>query len=168
MFLTKNDFIAARSCQTKLYYKKLGYPSLSDDDPYLEFLADGGYMVETMAKLLFPDGREFGHRVEPEGAFEEARLALEAGNGTFFETTVIHDNLLVRVDILRREGNTLHVIEVKSSSFDSNVDSPNPFRGGRRRPASWWAAIRCNARTVGCSTSRFRHFRWTARINRSD
>ena len=64
MFLTKNDFIAARSCQTKLYYKKLGYPSLSDDDPYLEFLADGGYMVETMAKLLFPDGREFGHRVD--------------------------------------------------------------------------------------------------------
>jgi len=138
MFLTKNDFIAARSCQTKLYYKKLGYPSLSDDDPYLEFLADGGYMVETMAKLLFPDGREFGHRVEPERAFEEARPALEAGNGTFFETTVIHDNLLVRVDILRREGNTLHVIEVKSSSFDSNVDGPNPFRGKRGGILSDW------------------------------
>lgn len=138
MFLTKNDFIAARSCQTKLYYKKLGYPSLSDDDPYLEFLADGGYMVETMAKLLFPDGREFGHRVDPEGAFEEARPALEAGNGTFFETTVIHDNLLVRVDILRREGNTLHVIEVKSSSFDSNVDGPNPFRGKRGGILSNW------------------------------
>ncbi len=138
MFLTKNDFIAARACSTKLYYKKFGYPSLSDDDPYLEFLADGGYMVETMAKLLFPDGKEFGHRMEPERAFDEVRPALEAGNGTFFETTVIHGNLLVRVDILRREGNTLHVIEVKSSSFDSNVDGPNPFRGKRGGILSDW------------------------------
>lgn len=138
MFLTKNDFIAARACQTKLYYKKLGYPSLSDDDPYLEFLADGGYMVETMAKLLFPDGRELGHRVEPERAFAEVQSALEAGNGTFFETTIIHENLLVRVDILRREGDTLHVIEVKSSSFDSNVDGSNPFRGKKGGILSDW------------------------------
>lgn len=138
MFLTKNDFMAARSCQTKLYYKKLGYPSLSDDDPYLEFLADGGYMVETMAKLLFPNGIELGHRVEPESAFDETRTALEAGNSTCFEATVIHNNLLARVDILRRDGNTLHLIEVKSSSFDSNVDGPNPFRGKRGGILSDW------------------------------
>src|SRR5438132_760978 len=117
MFLTKNDFIAARNCQTKLYYKKLDYLSLSDDDPYLEFLADGGYMVEKMAKLLFPDGIELGHRLEPESAFKETRIALEAGNGTFFETTVFHNNVLVRVDILRRDNDVLYVIEVKSSSF---------------------------------------------------
>ena len=137
MFLTKNDFIAARSCQTKLYYKKLGYPSLSDDDPYLEFLADGGYMVETMAKLLFPGGREFG-QVEPERAFDETRTALGVGNGTFFETTVIHNNLLARVDILLRVDDTLRVIEVKSSSFDSNADGPNPFRGKKGGILSEW------------------------------
>ena len=51
MFLTKNNFLTARSCPTKLYFKKLDYPSLSDDDPYLEFLADGGYMVETIILL---------------------------------------------------------------------------------------------------------------------
>jgi len=137
VFLTKNDFIAARSCQTKLYYKKLGYPSLSDDDPYLEFLADGGYMVETMAKLLFPGGREFG-QVEPERAFDETRTALGVGNGTFFEATVIHNNLLARVDILIRVDNTLRVIEVKSSLFDSNADGPNPFRGMKGGILSEW------------------------------
>jgi hypothetical protein len=47
MYLTKSDFKIARTCPTKLYYKKLRYPSLMDDNPYLEFLADGGYMVET-------------------------------------------------------------------------------------------------------------------------
>ncbi len=38
MYLTKDDFILARSCPTKLYYKKLGYLSLADDDLFLDFL----------------------------------------------------------------------------------------------------------------------------------
>jgi Domain of unknown function(DUF2779) len=138
MFLTKNDFIVARTCPTKLYYKKLRYPSLLDDDPYLEFLADGGYMVEAMAKQLFLGGREIGHWEEPMRAFEETRQAVDAGDGTCFEATVIHDNLLARVDILQREGTTLRVIEVKSSSFDSEKDGPNPFRGKKGGILSDW------------------------------
>src|SRR6266480_3076111 len=42
-YLSKSDFKVARTCATKLYYKKLGYPSIRDDDQYLQFLADGGY-----------------------------------------------------------------------------------------------------------------------------
>jgi hypothetical protein len=49
MHLSKSDFKVARSCGTKLYYRKLRYPSNQDDDPYLEFLADGGYMVSECA-----------------------------------------------------------------------------------------------------------------------
>jgi len=60
MRLTKGDFAVGRTCPTKLYYKKHSYPSLSDDDPYLEFLSDAGYMVERMARVLFPDGRDLG------------------------------------------------------------------------------------------------------------
>lgn len=138
MFLTKNDFLVALTCPTKLYYKKLGYPSSLDEDAYLEFLRDGGYMVEAMAKLLFPGGREFGHWTEPERAFRETQSALAAGNGTFFEATVLSNNLLARVDILRREGNVLHLIEVKSSSFDSNEDGSKPFRGKRGGILSDW------------------------------
>lgn len=79
MFLTKSDFTVARTCPTKLYYKKLRYPSLQDDDPYLQFLADGGYMVETMAKLLYPDGREIGRWDKPAEAFAETQRAIAAG-----------------------------------------------------------------------------------------
>lgn len=138
MFLTKSDFLAARTCPTKLYYKKLSYPALQDDDPYMEFLADGGYMVEAMAKLLFPDGRELGQWDEPMRAFQETREALAAGDTTLFEATVIHANLITRVDILRRQGAALHVIEVKSSSFNSQTDGPNPFRGKKGGIVSEW------------------------------
>ena len=50
MYLSKSDFKVARSCATKLYYKKLDYLSVRDDDAYLRFLADGGYMIEAIAK----------------------------------------------------------------------------------------------------------------------
>ena len=138
MQLTKSDFTTARTCATKLYYKKLRYPSLEDENPYLEFLADGGYMVETMAKLLFADGKELGNWEEPDLAFKETSRALEAGSGTLFEATVLHSNLLARVDILRREGDTLRLTEVKSSSIDSSVDGPQPFRGKKGGISSEW------------------------------
>ena len=131
MHLTKSDFILARTCPTKLYYKKLRYPSMADDDPYLEFLRDGGYMVETMAKLLFPEGCESSYARGPEVAAEETERALRAGDATLFQATVIHDDMLVVVDILCRQGSTLRLIEVKSSSVDSCADGPNPFRGKR-------------------------------------
>jgi hypothetical protein len=129
MNLTKSDFKVARTCATKLYYKKLRYPSLDDENPYLEFLADGGYMVEKMAKLLFPDGRELEDWENSEQAFKETGLALETGDGTLFEATILYKALLARIDILRREGGTLKLIEVKSSSMDSDSDGPDPFRG---------------------------------------
>lgn len=139
MNLTKSDFKIARTCPTKLYYNKLRYPSLNDDNPYLEFLADGGYMVEKMAKLLFPDGRELKDWGDSEQAFKEFRLALETGQDvTLFEATVLHNAMLARIDILRREKDTLKLIEVKSSSIDSSISGSNPFRGKKGGISSEW------------------------------
>ena len=54
--LSKSDFKVARSCPTKLYYKKHGYPSANDGNEYMEYLAEGGYAVGKLATLHFPDG----------------------------------------------------------------------------------------------------------------
>ena len=138
MFLTKSDFKVARTCPTKLFFKKLRYSSSMDDNPYLEFLADGGYMVELMAKLLYPDGKEVGNWDKPEAAFAETAKALQSTNVTLFEATIINGKLLARVDILQKKGKTLKLIEVKSTSLDSVADGPNPFRGKRGGIDSGW------------------------------
>src|ERR1051325_1043688 len=138
MNLTKSDFKVAQTCPTKLYYKKLRYASLHDENPYLDFLADGGYMVEKMAKLLFPNGKELEDWEDSEQAFKETCHALETSEITLFEATVLHSTLLARIDILRREGDTLKLIEVKSSSIDSSEDGPNPFRGKKGGISSEW------------------------------
>jgi hypothetical protein len=136
--LTKSDFKVARTCPTKLYYRKRQYPSLNDDDSYLQLLADGGYMVETMAKLLFAEGRTLPYREDPLVGFKETSEALSTGDCTLFEATVLHQSLLARIDILRREGARLKLIEVKSSSIDSDKDGPTPFRTGKGRISSEW------------------------------
>lgn len=139
MRLSKSDFKTARDCPSKLYYKKLRYPSSMDDDPYLVFLADGGYMVETMAKLLFPSGIEVGNWSDPDKAFHETVDHLNRGDVILFEPTVIHGDYLARVDILVKEGKLLKLIEVKSSSVDtSDPEQPNPFRGKRGGISSGW------------------------------
>lgn len=137
MHLSKSDFKVARTCGTKLYYRKLRYPSAQDDNPYLEFLADGGYMVEAIAKLLFPDGREirFDDNV---AAIAETSVALQDENVTLFEATLQHGQLLARVDVLEKRGNHFRLIEVKAKSFHSLEDVPSPFRGRRAGILAKW------------------------------
>jgi len=139
MYLTKSDFKVARTCPAKLFFKKNRYPSLLDENPYLKFLADGGYMVEKMAKLLFEDGIEMESWAEPEKAFAEAaKIIGTRDNVVMFEPTVIHGRYSARIDVLAKEGNVLKLIEVKSSSIDSASDRANPFRGSKGGIESKW------------------------------
>lgn len=69
--LSKSNFKHARSCVTKLYYKKKKYPSLLDEDAYLELLAEGGYMIEEIARRIYPDGVTIDYT----GGREEAALS---------------------------------------------------------------------------------------------
>src|SRR5262249_50231766 len=137
-YLSKSDFKVARTCATKLYYRKLGYPSTLDDDKYLQFLADGGYMVETIAKLLYPGGIEIGFDKGPEESAAETIGLLNAHEEiTLFEATLLFKQRLARVDILRKQGNTFELIEVKAKSVDTSTDE-NPFRGKKGNISSEW------------------------------
>ena len=53
-------------CPTKLFYygKDDEYANLSNEDEFLQALAEGGYQVGELAKLYYPDGhdiKEFGY-----------------------------------------------------------------------------------------------------------
>lgn len=137
MLLSKSDFKVARTCGTKLYYRKLGFPTTLDDDPYVEFLADGGYMVEAIAKLLFPEGSEIIADSAEEG-FAATRQALEQENVTLFQATLIHGQLMAQVDILEKRGNQFRLIEVKAKTVEPREDLPSPFTGKRGGIFSEW------------------------------
>ena len=146
MYLTKSDFKVAQTCPSKLYYKKCRYPSLNDDDEYLTLLAEGGFMVQKIATLLYPEGTEMPFTIDPAKAADDTLRMLEPQNATVFEATIISGNRLARVDILRKFGNELHLIEVKAASYDTIENDeaiaagrPNLFRskGGQSIVAGW-------------------------------
>lgn len=137
MYLSKSDFKVARTCPTKLYYKKLRYPSARDENHYMAFLADGGYMVETIAKLCFPEGVEIGFENGPEASAAVTKAALEAQSVVLFEATLISNGKIARVDILRKRGNIFELIEVKAKSVDTK-ESSDPFRTNRGNLVNEW------------------------------
>jgi hypothetical protein len=118
-YLSKSDYKTARSCPTKLYYRKLRYPSGMDDDPYLEMLADGGYMIEEMARQLHPDAVAISDDASPEEAARLTLAALARPDVSIFQPTFIAGALLARMDILVKRGNDITIIEVKAKSYDS-------------------------------------------------
>ncbi len=140
--LSKSDFKAARSCQAKLYYRELSYPSTKDEDEYLAMLAEGGYMVETLAKLRYPEGVALEYGDDPLAAAEKTREMLKQERVTVFEATVLAGHRLARADILQKQGHEVRLVEVKAKSFDSKENAarlakgePNMFRG-KRKPFS--------------------------------
>lgn len=95
-------------------------------------------MVETMARALFPEGIEISNWANPNKAHKIACKEIEKGDGTWFEPTFLDHPYLVRVDILRRSGKVIELIEVKSSSVEPVDDVESPFRGKRGTITSKW------------------------------
>lgn len=124
-YLSKSDYKIAHDCHTKLFYKKKEYPSTNDSNEYLQFLAQGGYMVGKLATLYYPDGIEITTGRDHSLAVELTANYLKEENVTLFESSILSNGKLIRIDILKKENKTLHLIEVKSKSYDPEDDLDN-------------------------------------------
>lgn len=116
--LSKSDFILARDCPAKLYFRENGYPDARQHDPYLAMLADGGYMVEALAKARYGNGVQLAYGRDVMSDFARTRAALDAPNVTLFEATLLVGRRQARADILEKRGKVLRLIEIKAKSFD--------------------------------------------------
>ncbi|MDQ6769328.1 MAG: DUF2779 domain-containing protein [Gemmatimonadota bacterium] len=116
--LSKSDFRLARGCDAKLFFRENGYPDSRDSNPYLALLAEGGYMVEALAKAKYVDGVqiEYGRGVADD--YQRTIDQLDRDQVTLFEATLLVGRQQARVDILEKKGNTVRLLEVKSKSFD--------------------------------------------------
>jgi hypothetical protein len=116
--LSKSDFKLARTCDAKLFFRENGYPDNRDINPYLLLLAEGGYMVEALAKAKYADGvqLEYGRGVADDA--QRTLNQLGRDDVTLFEATLLVGRQQARVDILEKKGKTVRLLEVKSKSFD--------------------------------------------------
>jgi hypothetical protein len=119
-YLTKSRFKLALECPTKLYYtaKPKEYKNSRNNDPFLIALADGGFQVEELARLAYPDGILIQ---AASGAYDDAvaetEVLLKQENCVIFEAAIRYKNLFIRTDVLIKRGNVIELIEVKAKSI---------------------------------------------------
>ena len=128
--LSKSDFVLARTCDAKLFFRENGYPESREADAYLQLLAEGGYMVEALATAKRADGiaLEYGN---PEDDFRRTMELLQRDRVTVFQATFRWSRRLVRADIVEKHGNAIKLFEVKSKSFDGAEHEASLSSGGK-------------------------------------
>jgi hypothetical protein len=117
-------------CPTKLFYTKKReiYADTKNENDFLKALAEGGFQVGALAKVMYPDGKEITDSQFQEQIEHTSRL-LKEEDVTIYEAAICYGNLFARVDVLRKVGSKVEIVEVKAKSFDSTDE--NTFRGKR-------------------------------------
>ncbi len=140
--LSKSRFKIALECPTKLYYNAHSeYYSKKADDEFLKALARGGFQVGELAKAYYPEGVDI-QTLDKDQALALTNEQLKKDRAVIFEAAVQVEDFLIRVDILIKNKNSLHLIEVKAKSFDPTLDNPfytkTSVKNGEPKISSDW------------------------------
>lgn len=136
--LTKSRFKTALECPNKLFFtSKKEYANNKSEDPFLQALASGGFQVETLARLHYPNGIFIDtENYEYDKAIQLTHEALKQENVVIYEAAFQFEGLFIRTDIIVKKGNAIKLIEVKAKSFNPNEE--NNFVGVRGGLVSSW------------------------------
>lgn len=121
--LSKSLFSLGFECPAKLYFKRHPeYHSLLVDDPFMESLAEGGYQVGEYARWMLCDNPLLDtiETLNEDAAVAETAQRMAQPRATIAEGAFRTENLLIRADIVVKEGNNLSLYEVKSKSWSRN------------------------------------------------
>ena len=138
--LTKSRFKLGLECPNKLFYtNKNIYANTQIDDLFLEALAQGGFQVEELSRLEYPNGHLIeGNSWNYDLLVEQTNELLKRDTVVIYEAAFKSGNLFVRTDILVKKGNDIELIEVKAKSYDPIDD--NIFIGKKGGIVSSWKA----------------------------
>lgn len=137
--LTKSRFKVGSECSRKLFYlDNKQYGNKKTDDSFLNALAEGGFQVGELAKCYHPKGIQISEK-DYETSITKTKILLAEQSATIFEAAIGFDQYFVRVDILKKYGDMIELIEVKAKSFDS-AEEVNFFskRGKKKSIKSDW------------------------------
>jgi len=118
-YLSKSRFKVALECPRKLaYVGNKAYVNTKQHNDFLKSLAEGGFQVGELAKLLYPGGEEIEDEKQADQISHTLEL-LQKDDVTIYEATLQYGDWVARIDVLKKQGNRVELIEVKSKSFDS-------------------------------------------------
>jgi len=114
--LSKTNYCLGLQCPLLLYKKANNPEELPKPTPFDQFIFNQGNLVGALAIKEYPGGVMIPGKPWSK-AVERTKRAIENKTTSIFEATFIHDEVVVRVDILERVNrNLFNIIEVKQSS----------------------------------------------------
>lgn len=129
-FLTKSRFKVGHECPRKLnYLDNPSFVNVREDDAFLKALAKGGFQVGALAKAEYSNGVEVKTK-EKSAALEQTDELLKREVAVIFEGAFQFENYFIRADIVRKNGNSIELIEVKSKSLDDDEEFFNKKHTG--------------------------------------
>jgi hypothetical protein len=136
--LSKSRFKVGLECPNKLYFHGDNtYANQKEENTFLASLAEGGFQVEALARLHYPDGIFIDARAgDYQDAFLKTQKALENENVVIYEAAFLYNGLYVMTDILVKRDAKIKLIEVKAKSFDPTEQYE--FIGKRGTVTSGW------------------------------
>jgi len=125
IYLSKSDFKIAKSCPTKLYYKKLDYPQNQQEDYTFSISA---LIINKIAELLYDDAITIDLNFDNPNFDSENKLIsivdrtiqeLQKEKVNIFKPLIYHQHKLARIDILSKNGNKFDLVYVKPKAINS-------------------------------------------------
>ena len=135
--LSKSRYRLGLECPTKIFYSLNAktYLNGNRDNDFLRALADGGFQVGELACCLHMPG-ETVETLRPEDALAQTARILQRYTVTIFEAAFAAEDCFIRADIIRKQGQRIDLIEVKSKSIDPDADEV--FTGTRGGIKAEW------------------------------
>ncbi len=119
IYLSKSDFKIAKSCPTKLYYKKLGYPQNQEEDYTFSIST---LIIHKIAELLYdnPIIIEINDQGKDDisWALEKTNKHLQQENITILNPLIYHQHKLTKIDILSKRGNKFDLVYIRPKAID--------------------------------------------------
>jgi hypothetical protein len=113
--LSKSRFLAGRQCAKRLYLEVHHRDLATPTPPATQRIFNTGHEVGHRAQQQFPNGILIdAEYYEKQKALDTTKEAVASGKNAFFEPAFLYDNVFIRIDVLRPNGDTWDLIEVKS------------------------------------------------------
>jgi hypothetical protein len=123
--LTKTDYVRFVQCPLAFWLAKYRPEAGAAPDPAAQRRMQAGIQVDRLAREQFPGGQLIPYRPHPEAMAPLTEQASAGGASALFQATFVAGDLLVKTDILLRDGDGWHLIEVKSSTSVKDEHLPD-------------------------------------------
>lgn len=113
--LTKSNLLYYRQCPKRLFLS-VHHPELAEFDHNKQLIFDQGHMVGEIARRLYPGGEMVEFTGDPDPSVEQTKHLLGQLGKPIYEATFLHDEVLIRSDLIFPAEDGVRAIEVKQAT----------------------------------------------------